>query len=290
MWSHRETYPAGVPCWIETLQRDVDAALDFYGSLFGWDFGSPAHMPGAATGRYFVARLEGRAVAGIGSLTDDRRGPRSIWLTHVRVERVDAAADRAREAGGTLLDGPLDALPAGRLAVLADQAGAQFAVWEAGAREGSQLINVPGAWDLSSLRTSDLEGSNEFYGSMFGWRPELFAGSGRVTLWRLPGYVGGQPGQGAPRDTVAVMTPLGGPSSAGADNPHWSVDFYCDDADDIAARTAGLGGTVIVPPYDNPGFRAAVLADPQGATFTVSQQLTDPADAISPEGERRVTR
>lgn len=272
VWSHRDTYPPGVPCWIETLQPDVDAALDFYGALFGWEFAGPEPIPGAAAGQYFVARIGGRDVAGIGTRTDDRRGPRPIWLTHVRVESVDAAAATARAAGGTLLDGPLDALPAGRLAVLADPAGAPFAVWEPGAREGAQLINVPRAWDLSSLRTNDLEGSNEFYGSMFGWQPEVFAGSSRVTLWRLPGYAGGQPGQGAPRDTLAVMTPLGGPSSAGADHPHWSVDFYCDDADDIADHTVRMGGSVIVPPYDNPGFRAAVLADPQGATFTVSQQ------------------
>lgn len=276
-WSHRESYPAGVPCWIETLQPDVTAALDFYGSLFGWEFRGAVPMPGASPGQYFVARLGGRDVAGIGTLTNRAWGPTPTWLTHVRVDRADEAAEKAKEAGGALLDGPLDALPAGRLAVLADQAGARFCVWEANAREGAELINVPRAWDLSSLRTTDLEGSNAFYGSMFGWQPEAFAGSGRVTLWRLPGYVGGQPQQGAPRDVVAVMTPLGGPSSAGADHPHWSVDFYCDNADDIADRAARLGGTVIVPPYDNPGFRSGVLADPQGATFSVSEQTADPA-------------
>jgi predicted enzyme related to lactoylglutathione lyase len=36
-----------------------------------------------------------------------------------------------------------------------------------------------------------------------------------------------------------------------------------------------MGGRVIVAPYDNPGFRNAVLADPQGATFSVSQQTGD---------------
>jgi uncharacterized protein len=279
-WSHRESYPPGVPCWIETLQPDVQAALDFYGSLFGWEVGPPGRVPGAIAGHYFVARLEGRDVAGIGSLSSGGWSPTPAWTTHVRVDSVDVAAAKAREAGGTLLDGPLDALPAGRLAVLADPAGARFCVWEAGDREGARLINVPRAWDLSSLRTTDLDGSNAFYGSLFGWQPEAFGGSGgRVTLWRLPGYVGGQPEQRAPRDVVAVMTPLGGPSSAGAEYPHWSVDFYCDDADAIADRAARLGGAVIVPPYDNPGFRGAVLADPQGATFTISQQTTDPQGA-----------
>ena len=69
------------------------------------------------------------------------------------------------------------------------------------------------------------------------------------------------------------MTPLGGPSSAGRDDVHWSVDFYCDDADATADLTGHLGGKVILPPYYSPGFRNAVLADPQGAIFSVSQQI-----------------
>jgi uncharacterized protein len=276
-WSQRESYPAGVPCWVETLQPDVQAACDFYAGLFGWEFDGPAPLAGGSEGRYFVARLDGRDVAGIGSLTDEASAP--AWITHVRVTSADAAARTAAAIGGMVRAGPLDALPAGRLAVLSDQAGASFAIWEARAREGAQLINVPRAWDLSALRTSDLEGSIAFYGAMFGWQPEAFGSDGRLTLWRLPGYVGGQPQQPVPRDVVAIMTPLGGPSSAGKEYAHWSVDFYCDDADSTADRVARLGGTIIVPPNDNPGFRGAVFADPQGATFSVSQQTAAPGSA-----------
>jgi len=41
--------------------------------------------------------------------------------------------------------------------------------------------------------------------------------------------------------------------------------------DATAARAKELGGSAIVEPHDTPGFRNAVLADPQGATFSVSQ-------------------
>ena len=34
----RDGFPAGVPAWIESRQPDVDAALAFYGALFGWQF------------------------------------------------------------------------------------------------------------------------------------------------------------------------------------------------------------------------------------------------------------
>ena len=34
----RDGFPPGVPAWIDTTQPDVDAALAFYGGLFGWQF------------------------------------------------------------------------------------------------------------------------------------------------------------------------------------------------------------------------------------------------------------
>jgi predicted enzyme related to lactoylglutathione lyase len=49
------------------------------------------------------------------------------------------------------------------------------------------------------------------------------------------------------------------------------VDFWIDDADSAADNAAKLGGKVIVPPHDAPGFRSAVIADPQGAVLSISQ-------------------
>jgi predicted enzyme related to lactoylglutathione lyase len=118
------------------LQPDVEAALDFYEALFGWEWHGPGRMPGGSPGQYFIARVDGRDVAGIGPLADGAVPSTPEWITHIRVASAAEAAERAKAAGGTLLHAPLDALPAGRLAVLADQAGARFCAWEAAAREG----------------------------------------------------------------------------------------------------------------------------------------------------------
>jgi predicted enzyme related to lactoylglutathione lyase len=116
---------------------------------------------------------------------------------------------------------------------------------------------------------SDIAGAKRFYDAVFGWQTQTFdAGGNELTMWRLPGYVGGEPEQPVPRDVIAVMVPLPSPDVA----PHWSVNFWVDDADAIAARTAELGGKVVVPPADAPGFREAVVADPEGATLSVSQR------------------
>ena len=270
--SERDDYPPGVPCWVEALQPDPRAAVDFYGSLFGWEFDGPGPMDGGLPGEYFVAQLKGRDVAGIGSLPELRTPPTGSWNTYVRVDSADEAAERATAAGGSLLAGPLDAPPAGRLAVLLDPTGAAFCVWEADARTGAQLINEPGTWAMSSLHTPDPERANEFYGALFGWRPEPFGPpDGAVTLWRLPGYVGGEPQQPVPRDVVAVMTPTG--DEAPDVPPHWNVNFWVQDANAIVERAAGLGGRIIAPVFDTPGFRNAVVADPQWAVFSISQLI-----------------
>jgi predicted enzyme related to lactoylglutathione lyase len=250
--SERDTYPAGVPCWVETLQREPRAAQDFYASLFGWEL--------AGSEAYSVARVRGLDVAGIGALPDAAADLPASWITHVRVESADDAAREVEAAGGTILLDAFDAEPAGRLAVVADPTGATFCVWEAGIRDGAQLVNEPGAWAMSALQTTDPQAALEFYGAVFGWEPEPF---GPITLLRLPGYVGGTEQQPVPRDVVAVLMP--------GDAAQWGVDFWVADADATAARAAELGGTTVVPPHDEPGFRNAVLADPAGATFSVSQ-------------------
>ena len=49
------------------------------------------------------------------------------------------------------------------------------------------------------------------------------------------------------------------------------MTFAVDDADATAAKATELGGAVIVPPFDAPWVRMAVIADPQGATFIASK-------------------
>jgi uncharacterized protein len=107
--SERQEYPAGVPCWVDVLVADPEAATAFYGDLFGWDFTEPG------PNGYRVARINGLDVAGLGQAQT-----MPSWNTYIRVDSVDDAAARATEAGATLLLEPLDALPAGRLAVVVD--------------------------------------------------------------------------------------------------------------------------------------------------------------------------
>ena len=181
----------------------------------------------------------------------------------MRVDEVGAATRRAEELGATVVVEPLDASPAGRLAAVQDPTGALVCLWEARWREGAERINEPSAWAMSALQTPDPEAAARFYGDLFGWQTEAF---GPATMFRLPGYVGGEPEQPVPRDVIAVMF--------AGETPAWAVDFWIADLDAAVAATEAAGGSVVVGPHDRPPvFRSAVLADLEGATFSVSEKL-----------------
>jgi hypothetical protein len=80
------------------------------------------------------------------------------------------------------------------------------------------------------------------------------------------GYVGGPAEQPVPRDVVAVL-------ASGDGEPNWSVDFWIADAEAAAARASELGGSVVVPPRERPGFLNTVIADPAGAVLSLSELL-----------------
>ena len=260
--SQRDEYPAGVPCWVVNLQPDPAAVTGFYGDVFGWDLG-------LTDGGYYLAQVDGRDVAAIAPAPE---GVGSTWMTHVRVDSAEQAAADAERAGGAVVAGPIDVSPEGQVAVLRDPAGAVFNAWQAGTREGAQRINEPSAWSMSALQTPDPDGAIAFYGALFGWEFEPFGPpEAGIQLMRLPGYFGGEPTQPVPRDVVAVMSPL-----APGEPARWGPDFWIADADAAAGRATERGGAVLAGPFDQPPFRTAVLADPGGAAFSISQLTAVP--------------
>lgn len=269
--SDRNGFQPGVPSWVDVLGDDPESLGDFYRRLFGWELTAPGTMPGG--GDYYVATLRGREAAGIGSLAASG-APYASWTTYVEVADVDASAEQARAAGATVVAEPFDAGPGGRIAVLVDPWGAAFGIWKPTDRLGAEVVNEPGAWAMSALQSPDPEAACTFYGDLFGWEYDAFAtGPATVYLCRLPGFVGGEPSQPVPRDVVAAIAGLDEPRAM----PCWQVDFWVDDLDRVVAATSDGGGAVLEPPSATPPFRRALVADPAGARFTVSQLVAAPS-------------
>lgn len=265
----REGFPPGVPCWIDTQQPDRDAALRFYGAVFGWSFENHLQRGDRA---YDLATLDGRVVAAIGSGPSDTT---ATWTTYIGVDDVEAAVANVEAAGGTVVAPPLRAGSAGRLALVTDPTGANLALWEPGRRKGVERVNEPGSWNWSLLSTPDPAGAAAFYAEVFGWETDLDAPGPKLV--RLPGYAdfleqfdpelrarhaaGGVP-EGF-SDAVAWILPSRGAA-------FWAVTFSVADADAAAAAAEQEGGRVVSGPTDTEWTREVVLADPAGATFTAS--------------------
>jgi predicted enzyme related to lactoylglutathione lyase len=267
--SERNGFQPGVPCWVETWQDDGDAAASYYGRIFGWEAEQTASPDDG--GSFRICRLRGRDVAAIGSPIPEQAPPVPSWTTFIQVDSAEETAARVKEAGGSVIVGPMESLEGGSIAIAADPAGAAFAVWEQAKHRGAEVINEPGAWAMSMLITPDSEQAVRFYAEVFGWSTESFGmGGDEITMFTLPGYVGGEPQQPVPRDVVATVAPAAAAEGA---PPHWSVDFWISDPDEAARITTEMGGRVLAGPFDIPdlGMRQATLADPQGATFTVTR-------------------
>ena len=285
----RDGYIPGVPCWVDTSQPDPEAAVSFYGPLFGWELEDV--MPPDSDGKYFMARIRGTDVAAVGSIPE-AAPQQAMWNTYIWVESADDTASKVRDAGGSVVMEPFDVMDAGRMAVFTDPEGAVFCVWQANQNKGAQLVNEHGTVNFNDLNTRDPEGAKSFYGSVFGWHTLELPGG--FEMWTLPGYGDhlerdnpqlreNMAEMDAPKgfeDVVASLVPID--DDQPDTPPHWNVTFAVDDADAIAEKATELGGKVLMPPFDAPWVRMTIIADPQGATFTASKFVPENRDLAQP--------
>ena len=122
--------------------------------------------------------------------------------------------------------------------------------------------HAPGSFSWIELATSDQAAAKSFYASLFGW--EIFdvpMGPDQVyTLFQLGG-----------RDTAAGYQLDAAQKTRGVPT-HWNIYIAVTSADETAERVAGLGGTVVAPPFDvAEQGRMAIVQDPTGASFSIWQ-------------------
>lgn len=241
-------YPNGTFCWVDLGTRDVAGAKAFYQGLFGWD---TEDVP-AGPGTYTVCRLRGRDVAGIHHHTEEEG---TAWGSSIAVDDVDATTARARELGATVLMEPADLPGVARMAQIADPGGAVVGLSEARGHAGAGLVNEVAAWNWNELVSPAMDAAKGFYGALFGWAASDNPGPIPRTSFSLGELLIG--GGHAP-------TPQEG------DAPRWTVSFMVADADQAAAQVERLGGSVLLAPVEVPVGKFAIVADPAGASFTVT--------------------
>lgn len=118
----------GALCWNEVATRDPEAAQRFYSGLLGWSFAEIAGIPDM---RYWTILNGERANGGMRLLGDEVPAETPPhWLAYFAVEEVETSARKAADAGGQVLVPKTGANEGNWFAVIADPAGAVFAIFE----------------------------------------------------------------------------------------------------------------------------------------------------------------
>ena len=248
----RTQYAQGTPNWVDLQTTDQSAAKQFYASLFGWGYDDNPMPQG---GVYSMATAHGETVAAIAPLPPGApEAMPPMWNTYIAVDDVDAAADKVAAAGGQVLMPPVDVGDAGRMAFVADPTGVAVGLWQANRHIGATLVNETGAVIWNELITDKPDAALAFYQAVVGLTTEMAPGQQNYMLLKVDGtYVGG-----------CMEPPMPGVPN------QWAVYFAVEDAEATVAKATANGGQVLVEPFDIPSVgRCAVLADPQGAVFSV---------------------
>jgi predicted enzyme related to lactoylglutathione lyase len=117
----------GTLSWNDLGTRDPKGAIDFYSKLLGWDIQplEAGPMP------YWVVNVDGQGEGGIMPMPD--MVPAEVpayWLPYFGAADVTASVAKAVELGASVLSEPMEVPNMVKFSVLADPAGATFALMQ----------------------------------------------------------------------------------------------------------------------------------------------------------------
>lgn len=242
--------------WYELMTTDV-AAEAFYQAVVGWT----PEVSAAVDMRYTVMHAGEARVAGIMQLTSQmcEAGARPGWRGYIGVPDVDAAAERLKQAGGTVHRAPDDIPNVGRFAVVADPQGAPFMLFTPLGSDASAVPNgAPGHVGWRELYASDWPAAFAFYADQFGWTKDRAIDMGPMGTYQL--FAAGSEAIGGMMNKPDPAQP-----------PAWLFYFVVDAIDAAIGRITDNGGQVVHGPFEVPGGSWIIQAvDPQGARFALA--------------------
>ncbi len=247
----------GKVIWLDLETTDAARAKKFYSGLLGWDFRN-YHADGTD---YAVAMSGGRPVAGILPRRIHKGEERpSAWLPFIAVRDVDSAVSNALQHHAQIESDPANFPLRGRQALLMDPEGVRFGILASSSGDPPDAAATPGTWSWTALVARDSGDEAVFYQQVFGYDLLGMPTNSGFERIRLSS-------EGQARISVSGM-----PADAASLHPYW-IDFVrVANAADTVARALELGGRVILNVHRNDqGDQTAVLADPTGARFGITQ-------------------
>jgi predicted enzyme related to lactoylglutathione lyase len=112
--------------WHELMTTDADAALKFYGDLFGWKESTAMDM--GPMGKYHIFNGGSYDLGGMMNKSPEMGEAPPHWGIYFRVPDIDAAAARVKANGGQILNGPMDVPGGSKIVNCQDPQGAYFSL------------------------------------------------------------------------------------------------------------------------------------------------------------------
>jgi uncharacterized protein len=223
--------------------RDVASAARFYGEVFGWQLQDGAKPS---------FTLRGERVAGVRRTAADD----NLWVPYVAVDDVDACADAAVFAGGTITASTQDT---DRRVVITDPEGAVIGICAPNDDQAVVLTEGAGTIWWAEVLAKNPSVLQEFYRRLFGWQftEQPLEPHRLYVVWKRG------------EKSVGGLLPIGPGWNS---SPRWQVLFQVDNLDAAVGRVVDAGGTCEFGPLDVP--RAGLLTsvrDPRGALHVLVQ-------------------
>jgi predicted enzyme related to lactoylglutathione lyase len=116
----------GDASWHELTTTDYVAAFDFYSKLLGWEKQTEMDMGGGAKYMMYGRSSDSPMLGGMWNRPDPAIPPN--WMIYFKVDDADQTAERIKELGGQILNGPMEVPGGDRVAQAVDPQGAMFGI------------------------------------------------------------------------------------------------------------------------------------------------------------------
>ncbi len=244
--------------WGELLTRDVGAAAEFYGKVFGWTF--ETYGPSDDRKTYTVVLSGGTPIGGMvyASPREDKDEHRSArWVGLISVPDVQAAAQWVEKDGGKVLMAPRQLGARGTAALFTDPEGGLFGVIDSATGDPGDYLTEDNQWLWIELWADDAAKMAAFYKGIGGYEVVDGAAKGESAGFRLKS-------EGYARAGILPKPAKKMPTT-------WIPYVRVANVDDTVARASAAGARTVMKPAQAHGTSMAILVDPTGAPFAVAE-------------------
>ena len=241
---------------LDLLTFDLIGSADFYHRLFDWEF--TGDFASADTTLVRGDPDEGLVVVVTGDgVLGETLGRTAQWEVFFDVASVDETVERAWRHGGDVLHSPVEVADGFRLALLRDPTGSILGIIEelphgravdAPTRERGMLVGM-------ELHTTSADVASAFYLDVFNWVTDSDLDPTATVFTRA-----GRPVAGLVADPPVLAKPA------------WVAYFGVSDVIGACHAIEWLGGGVLATTAAGRRPAAALVRDPAGAVFGISER------------------